>query len=133
MQCAKLRISPAAPHARLIAQFLKIRVFFFNLVYKKIGVPLESLLRPHREAQPKAVAAVVGGAVVTERYPADPREAIVAAATVHAARPTRRTVRVRLTAAAVAAIPVTAPLPHVATHVVQPKGISRLASYRVCL
>ena len=24
----KLRFSPAAPHARLIAQFLKIRVFF---------------------------------------------------------------------------------------------------------
>ena len=69
---------------------------FFNLVYKKIGVPSESLLRPHREAQPKAAVAEAGGVEATVRHPAVTRSTVPAAASVHAFRPTRRTGRVGL-------------------------------------
>ena len=72
--------------------------------------------------------------VAAGRHATAPRAVDVdpAAATVHTVRATGGTRRVGLRTAAVTAVPVLAPLPHVAAHVVQTQLVSLLRAHRLC-
>ena len=64
-----------------------------------------------------------GVAAVPTRHTAEPGIAVPTAATVHAARATVRSCRIRLRATAIFAIPVRSPLPYVAAHIVDAEFI----------
>ena len=70
------------------------------------------------KAEPGVAPAARAG-VAPERHSAVPREVTPATAAQQAERAARRTLRVGLRAATVAAVPVLAPLKNVAAHVVQ--------------
>ena len=70
--------------------------------------------------------------VVTIRYAAASSEVAPATTAQHAVRPTGGSGRIGLLATAIAAIPVIAPLIHIAAHVVQSKYIRCLTSNFVC-
>ena len=77
------------------------------------------LLLGEGQSEAKVVVAEVGGVVVTVRRATEPRVVVPATAAVHAVRPTISTRRIGLRGATIAAIPVTAPLPNIATHIIQ--------------
>ena len=70
------------------------------------------------KAQPEVVAAARRRVVVPMRNTAAPRIVVPTATTVHAVRATVRSCRIRLRATAIVAVPVRAPLPYVAAHIV---------------
>ena len=90
-----------------------------------------ALFRCESQAHTAVVAAVNHRATVTVRYAAASSAAAPATTAQHAVRPTRGTGRIGLGATAIAAIPVIAPLIHIATHVVQPKYICCLTGYQL--
>ena len=78
------------------------------------------------------VEAVRHRVVVTVRYAAVGSAVVPATTAQHAVRPIGRTSRIGLLATAIAAIPVIAPLIHIAAHVVQSKYIRCLTGYFMC-
>ena len=88
----------------------------------------------HCESQAHAVVVVAASyiEVVTASYAAVGSAAAPATTTQHVVRPTGGTGRIGLWATAIAAIPIIAPLRHIAAHVVQAKYICWLASNFVC-
>ena len=89
-----------------------------------------ALFRCESQAYAVAEYAVSHSGTVTVRYAAISCAVVPASTTQHAVRPTRGTGRIGLGATAIAAIPVIAPLPYIATHVVQPKYICCLTGYQ---
>ena len=81
---------------------------------------LEELLG---KAEAEAIEAVAGRDGVPKRNTAAPRIVEPTATTVHAVRATVRSCRIRLRATAIVAIPVRAPLPYVAAHIVDAEFI----------
>ena len=75
------------------------------------------------KAETKVVEAERRRVAVTMRRAAAPRTVEPAATTAHAERPTVRSCRIRLRATAIVAIPVRAPLPYVAAHIVNAEFI----------
>lgn len=94
---------------------------------------MKMLLLGEGKAQAKIEVPVVGGDVVAKRSAAVPRIAAPAAPTVHAVCPTRSTGRIGMRTAAIFAIPVLAPFPDIAAHVVDAKFIGLLCAYGMCL
>ena len=88
----------------------------------------------HCESQAHAVVVVAASyiEVVTASYAAVGSAAAPATTTQHVVRPTGGTGRIGLWATAIAAIPVIAPLIHIAAHVVQSKYIRCLTGYFMC-
>ena len=91
-----------------------------------------ALFRCESQAHTVVVVAARHRDAVTVRYAAASSAAAPATTAQHTARPTRRSGRICLRPTAVTAIPVITPLPYIATHVVQPKCICRLAGKCVC-
>ena len=91
-----------------------------------------ALFRCESQAHTVVVEAASHRVVATARYAAISCAVVPASTTQHAVRPTRGTGRIGLLATAIAAIPVIAPLIHIAAHVVQPKYICCLTGYFMC-
>ena len=83
------------------------------------------------KAEPAAAAPEAGVVVAPQRHTADPRVVVQATATKHAARAGRRPLRIRLACTTIVAIPVLAPLPNVAAHVIQAKLVGTLGLHRM--
>ncbi len=84
------------------------------------------------EAESEEVAPVRRAGVVAERHTAAPGAAAPAAATVHAVRARGWARGIGLCVFAIIAIPILAPLPHIAAHVVKAKFIGGLGAYWMC-
>ena len=94
---------------------------------KEPGYVRQNEFLPHKDSavvnskgqpQAKAVVAVRRGVVATIRRATVPGVAAPATATEHAARPTFRSFRISLCATTILIVPIAAPFPHIATHIV---------------
>ena len=89
------------------------------------------LLLGEAKAEAKVVAAEDGGTAATAQHTAEPLALAPAAATEHAVRATAWACRIRLRTAAVNVIPILAPLPHVAAHVVEAQFVGLLLRHKM--
>ena len=98
-----------------------------------LRVSFRRVLLGKSEAEPDVVAPVGGGGVVPIRHTTVPRVEDPATAAQHAVRATCRTLRVSLRATTIVAVPVTAPFPNIAAHVVQTQLVVRFRPHRMRL
>ena len=92
---------------------------FTQSIHKLLLVSLFLLKELLGKTQAEVAAAAAGRAAAPKRNTAVPRVAVPTATTAHAERARRRTLWVVLGGTTIIIVPVVAPLPYVATHVIQ--------------